>query len=504
MPADRVERRNFQLTLKTAILACLPELATARYAGALRWFTLLISGTSTGSSQGQIAEKCVELLLQVTEEIEKRWTPYTSLLRTRFGLYGLPFDPDLFDAELALSTKYNAMPNALASMVENAATIQQQNNVIDFKKFCSTDGTEFRSFPSQIRRKGISNQLRGLLEVEPLHFTCCAASEATRVENMESATASQSNNGIEDVVFEASIIGDNNNASSSMMLPSGATISVKDSKGNIIEEDEDLVNNIKNILVDKLFFSSVQKHKLKAMETLKMKTNVDALQNDNGAGSGSGGGGTNDAKLSFDDKTNGGAASSSAELDVHTISKLLDMLKKSIDSPSENIVINMLTAKLQEFMANNCFEDNNATIPWHKLLSLPPKQMISVERMHSGARRFVTLDFGSPIMLTDLVIPACEDLVSLYIDIWCFEEDADSVRLANTTDIGTKSLVLSDLQPPPICRYLKVIFSFYLFIEIIQYLYVFADHNNRSFWNVSRSLCHSNWFIFRSCACVRK
>lgn len=287
MPADRVERRNFQSTLKTAILSCLPELATAKYAGALRWFTLLISGTSTGASQGQIAEKCVELLLQVTEEIENRWTPYTSLLRTRFGLYGLPFDPDLFDAELALSTKYNAMPNALASMVENAATIQQQNNVIDFKKFCSTDGTEFRSFPSQIRRKGISNQLRGLLEVEPLHFTCCAASEATRVENMDSATAAQSNNGIEDVVFEASMIGDNN--ASSMMLPSGTTISVKDYKGNVIEEDEDLVNNIKNILVDKLFFSSVQKHKMKAMESLKMKaSNADAQQNDNS------GSGTND------------------------------------------------------------------------------------------------------------------------------------------------------------------------------------------------------------------
>lgn len=132
------------------------------------------------------------------------------------------------------------------------------------------------------------------------------------------------------------------------------------------------------------------------------------------------------------------------------------MLKKSMDSPAENVIINMLSTKIQEFMTNNCFDDTNANIPWHKLLSLPPKQMISVERMHSGARRFVTLDFGSPIMLTDLVIPACEDIVSLCIDIWCFEEDADSVRLANTSDIGTKTLVLSDLQPPPICRYLKV------------------------------------------------
>lgn len=66
------------------------------------------------------------------------------------------------------------------------------------------DGTEFRTFPSQIRRKGISNQLRGLLEVEPLHFTCCSASEATRIENMDSVASIQANNAAEDIIFETS------------------------------------------------------------------------------------------------------------------------------------------------------------------------------------------------------------------------------------------------------------------------------------------------------------
>lgn len=65
------------------------------------------------------------------------------------------------------------------------------------------DGNELRTFPSQIRRKGISNQIRGILEVEPLHFTCCAASEATRVENMDSAAATQANNIIDDILFDA-------------------------------------------------------------------------------------------------------------------------------------------------------------------------------------------------------------------------------------------------------------------------------------------------------------
>lgn len=93
---------------------------------------------------------------------------------------------------------------------------------------------------------------------------------------------------------------------------------------------------------------------------------------------------------------------------------------------------------------------------WHKLLSPPPKQMVVIDRMHSGARRFVVLDFGSPILLTDLIIPACDELASLHIDIWCFDEETDCVRLVVASDIGTKTLVLSDLQPPPICRYMKI------------------------------------------------
>lgn len=76
--------------------------------------------------------------------------------------------------------------------------------------------------------------------------------------------------------------------------------------------------------------------------------------------------------------------------------------------------------------------------------------------MHSGARRFVILDFGSPILLTDLMIPSCSDLVSLSIDIWTKSEEMDGTRLIVAGDIGSKPLIVCDLQPPPVCRYLKV------------------------------------------------
>jgi hypothetical protein len=99
-------------------------------------------------------------------------------------------------------------------------------------------------------------------------------------------------------------------------------------------------------------------------------------------------------------------------------------------------------------------------LPWQRLLVMPSQHMLVIERMHSGARRFVVLDFGNPVLLTDLMIPACSDLVSLSIDIWCHGEETDGQRLVVASDIGTKSLVMSDLQPPPVCRYLKVYCSF--------------------------------------------
>lgn len=73
-----------------------------------------------------------------------------------------------------------------------------------------------------------------------------------------------------------------------------------------------------------------------------------------------------------------------------------------------------------------------------------------------GARRFVTLDFGRPVLLTDALIPTCGDLASLSIDIWTLGEEVDGRRLVVATDISTHSLILHDLLPPPVCRFMKV------------------------------------------------
>lgn len=53
------------------------------------------------------------------------------------------------------------------------------------------------------------------------------------------------------------------------------------------------------------------------------------------------------------------------------------------------------------------------------------------------------------------IIPSCSDLVTLCIDIWVTSEETDCVKLAFATDIANRNLVLTDLQPPPLCRYMK-------------------------------------------------
>lgn len=68
----------------------------------------------------------------------------------------------------------------------------------------------------------------------------------------------------------------------------------------------------------------------------------------------------------------------------------------------------------------------------------------------------MTLDFGKPIVLTDVIIPACGDLASLSIDVWVQGEEIDGQRLVVAADIGTRTLVMNNIMPAPICRYLKV------------------------------------------------
>lgn len=197
-------------------------------------------------------------------------------------------------------------------------------------------------------------------------------------------------------------------------------------------------NSAKN-LVDKLFSSQFKKHKFKDMTDPKTLAKSD-----------------DDESQVF--LSNMSIFTGDEELMMMQQGEEKD-LAMDVETSRNHAGSAVYNNKIKEFIEEANKEDSMSPIlPWHKLLSTPAKQMIVVDRMHSGARRQVTLDFGYPILLTDLVIPACSDLASLTIDVWCFEEDGDSFRLAVSQDIGIKALILSDLQPPPVCRFLKITF----------------------------------------------
>lgn len=74
------------------------------------------------------------------------------------------------------------------------------------------------------------------------------------------------------------------------------------------------------------------------------------------------------------------------------------------------------------------------------------------------SRHFVVIDFGFPVALSDVMIPACSELASLSIDVWLHKEQKDSKRICVSADINQNAVLLNDLQPAPLCRYVKLIF----------------------------------------------
>lgn len=121
-----------------------------------------------------------------------------------------------------------------------------------------------------------------------------------------------------------------------------------------------------------------------------------------------------------------------------------------------------------------------------------------------GARRFVTLDFGRPILLTDVLIPTCGDLASLSIDIWTLGEEVDGRRLVVATDISTHSLILHDLIPPPVCRFMKV--------KICKTVNWYAFHLSNKLWEILRHIIKKynyllkyialNFIFANGCVCI--
>ena len=85
----------------------------------------------------------------------------------RYGLYGCPFDPVLFDVRPKTTIAQQSSPNVVTSSLLPTSRTEPSPVSNDREVWSSVDS---------------SVACQGLLEVQPLHFVCCSTSDGARVE----------------------------------------------------------------------------------------------------------------------------------------------------------------------------------------------------------------------------------------------------------------------------------------------------------------------------------
>ncbi|XP_057338600.1 baculoviral IAP repeat-containing protein 6 isoform X3 [Microplitis mediator] len=425
---DDVALHSFDEAVLSVLVTLLPSIISIQWAGSLRWLTILINRFLPLDQNHSVAKQCITILQRIAGEMSNRVDPYHLLLATRFGLYNNPFETKLFDIESPMPPKINSLPLTYASVVTGEQTTSSAMACSDLY---SQDNIDLRDLltlpmhsnselvvPNKLKALYTNHSMTGLLEVEPLHFTCHSVSDGTKMEKMDP---------VGNTVDFASLYDSNvtNNG-----VPDFKTV-----QSTYSLDGESLGSNLKTAC----------KQNLKDLLS-HCKAEINKIS-------------TTQLSIISDDQSDSDEVHNMTRDDQkchvnQTDSSNLHILTSSIIKETSSALNNISTThKVDD---NHIKKREEINFPWARLLCLPSQQALVVERMHSGARRFIVLDFGSPVLLTDLMIPSCSDLVSLSIDIWTKSEEKDGIRLVVAGDIGSKPLVVNDLQPPPVCRYLKI------------------------------------------------
>ncbi|KAH9496163.1 Baculoviral IAP repeat-containing protein 6, partial [Bulinus truncatus] len=302
-----------------------------------------------------------------------------------FGLYGNPFEAELFDMDLggiakpnnitsASATPSTIFSNVIKSTAGNGNTYSNKDQPGLFDMLLSASDKIAKHHPDLLQ-----SEILGLLEVEPLHFKCHATSDGTRMERMDASSSSSGptasanafNTGPTHLIpFQTpSMVGDE-----SMLPMLGSDIS-----SYMAQAIGPKLSNAPTSIDD-----SVLKKKSVINQTSKMY---------------------------------GAKILQPLQCPVQILSLSGHQQHKPIPQPQQK------PGQQKQF----------AFPQIQGLLQAPPPQVLVIERMHSGARRFVTLDFGKPIVLTDVVIPSSMDLASLSIDVWVEGEEIDGQRYSGGT-----------------------------------------------------------------------
>ncbi|XP_054979502.1 baculoviral IAP repeat-containing protein 6 isoform X7 [Sorex araneus] len=407
---------GFGSVLLKALLDNMSFLPAAATGGSVYWYFVLLNYVKDEDLAG-CSTACASLLTAVSRQLQDRLTPMEALLQTRYGLYSSPFDPVLFDLEMNGSSWKNVANNSVGG----------QSDEIDFSDVLSGTGKG----SSCAAAEGSFTSLTGLLEVEPLHFTCVSTSDGTRIERDDA------------------------------MSSFGVTPAVGGlSSGTVGEASTALTSAAQKAKLE------AKLHQTTAAAAAAPTSSVPTV-------------GSVHASVPSHPGAAPGFFIHPSDVIPPTPKTTPLFMTPPLTPPNEavSVVINAELAQLfpgsvidppaVSLAAQNKNSNKSRMNPLGSGLALaishashflqpPPHQSIIIERMHSGARRFVTLDFGKPILLTDVLIPTCGDLASLSIDIWTLGEEVDGRRLVVATDISTHSLILHDLIPPPVCRFMKI------------------------------------------------
>ncbi|XP_032409947.1 baculoviral IAP repeat-containing protein 6 isoform X3 [Xiphophorus hellerii] len=441
-------QQGFGISLLKALLDNMAYLPAAATGGSVFWYFVLLNYVKEEDLAG-CSTACASLLTTISRQLQDRLTPLEALLQTRYGLYSSPFDPVLFDLEVSGSSCKNAFNSSIGV----------QSDEIDLSEILSGNG----KVSSSAAAEGSFTALTGLLEVEPLHFTCISTSDGTRVERDDASMFTVSTFGVTPAMggLSTGTVGE-----ASTALSSAAQVALQSLSHAMVSAEQQL-----QVLQEK------QQQLLKLQQQQKAKLEAKLHQTTSAAAAVASGVGPMSNSVPSNSSAPGFFIHPSDV--IPPTPKTTPLFMTPPLTPPNEAVSAAFSAELAHLFPGPMMDQGPVNMAAHKntqkakpspmgsglalaisqashFLQPPPHQSIIIERMHSGARRYVTLDFGRPVLLTDALIPTCGDLASLSIDIWTLGEEVDGRRLVVATDISTHSLILHDLLPPPVCRFMKI------------------------------------------------
>uniref|UniRef100_A0A3Q3LP29 Dual E2 ubiquitin-conjugating enzyme/E3 ubiquitin-protein ligase BIRC6 n=1 Tax=Mastacembelus armatus TaxID=205130 RepID=A0A3Q3LP29_9TELE len=439
-------QQGFGASLLKSLLDNMPYLPAAATGGSVFWYFVLLNYVKEEDLAG-CSTACASLLTAISRQLQDRLTPLEALLQTRYGLYSSPFDPVLFDLEVSGSSCKNAFSSSTGV----------QSDEIDLSDILSGNG----KVNSCAAAEGSFTALTGLLEVEPLHFTCISTSDGTRVERDDASMFTVSTFGVTPAVggLSAGTVGE-----ASTALSSAAQVALQSLSHAMVSAEQQL-----QVLQEK-------QQQLLKLQQQKAKLEAKLHQTSSAAAAAASGVGPIHNSVPSNPSSAPGFFIHPSDV-IPPTPKTTPLFMTPPLTPPNEAVSAAFSAELAHLFPGSMMDPGPVNLAAHKntqkanpmgsglalaisqashFLQPPPHQSIIIERMHSGARRFVTLDFGRPVLLTDALIPTCSDLASLSIDIWTLGEEVDGRRLVVATDISTHSLILHDLLPPPVCRFMKI------------------------------------------------